>query len=139
MAAARLAARPSDAVTEAVAREYDAQLRSLTGPRLHVRWGGDHAAAVLAALRHAHCVDGAVRQVEWGCYEIELDGAATRRLLSAAPHGDEWRGEAVEVLRLSGGRVPARRDAAGRPALALGELLGLLDDRVRYAVTADVY
>jgi hypothetical protein len=139
----RPAPKPSDAATDAEARDYDVQLRTAGGANLHVRWSGRHAAATLAALRHGHRIDGLIRQVEWGSYEVELDGAATRRLLRSVLHDDEWRHETVEVLRLEPGAgppLPARPDDVREGAvLDLGDLLDLLDDRRRYSVLADVY
>ena len=78
---------------------YDAELRALDGARLHVRWGGRHAAATLAVLQREHRIDdGPVRQIEWGAYEVVLVGADMRRLLDwvmpggcAASRPRSWR------------------------------------------------
>jgi hypothetical protein len=92
---------PSDAATDEAARIYHVQLRSLDAPGLRVNWGGRHTAATLAALRHAHTIDGPIRQFEWGSYEWVLDGAATRHLLLHVLEGDDWQGDTVEVVHLS--------------------------------------
>jgi hypothetical protein len=120
---------PSDAATEAIARDYDVVLRTTGEVTLQVRWSGRHAAATLAALRHGHRLDGIIHQVEWGSYEVELDGTAARRLLCSVLGDDEWRREPAEVVR---GDVR-------RSTLALGDVLELIDDAARYSVLADVY
>jgi hypothetical protein len=120
---------PSDDATEALARDYDVVLRTAGDVTLKVRWSGRHAAATLAALRRGHRIDGVIHQVEWGCYEVELDGGAARRLLCSVLGDDDWRREPVEVVR---GDVRGSR-------LALGDVLELLDDTRRYSVLADVY
>ena len=74
---------PSDGATYAEGRIYDVELHDLDDRSFHVRWGGEHAAAVLAALRHGHRARGPIRQVEWGSYEALLDGAAAKRLLTS--------------------------------------------------------
>lgn len=135
---------PSDAATEAMAHIYHVQLRCLDGPGLRVNWGGRHAAATLAALRHAHTIDGPIRQFEWGSYEWVLDGAATRRLLWHVLEGEEWRREPAEVDDLSADLrdrcLPARRDSAGAgAAVELGSLLDVLDEARWYSVTAEAY
>ena len=131
--AGKKAAGPSDAVTEATAREYHVVLRAAESRSMHVRWSGRHAAATLAALRHGHRIDGLVHQVEWGCYEVELDGAATKRLLSSVLHDDAWHNDPVEVLHLEAA------SGGDRSELALADVLDLLDDALRYSVLADVY
>jgi hypothetical protein len=120
---------PSDAVTAAMARDYDVVLRAAGDVTLQVRWGGRHAAATLAALRNGHRIDGIIHQVEWGSYEVELDGGAARRLLCSVLGDDDWRADPAEVVR---GEVRGS-------TLALGEVVELLDDAVRYSVLADVY
>jgi hypothetical protein len=120
---------PLDQVTEAMARDYDVVLRTAGDVTLQVRWSGRHAAATLAALRNGHRIDGIIHQVEWGSYEVELDGGATRRLLCSVLGDDDWREEPVEVVR----------GAVGGATLALGDVLDLLDDALRYSVLADVY
>ena len=133
---------PSDAATEAAAHLYHVQLRGLDGPGFRVNWGGRHAAATLAALRHAHTIDGPIRQFEWGSYEWVLDGAATRRLLWHVLEGDEWRRDPAEVVDLSADLrnrcLPARR-GDDSTAVELGTLLDVLDERQWYSVTAEVY
>jgi hypothetical protein len=100
---------------------YHVQLRSLDAPDLRVNWGGRHAAATLATLRHAHTIDGPIRQFEWGSYEWVLDGAATRHLLLHVLEGDDWQGDPVEVVHL-GPELRERFLPAGveRGALARG-------------------
>ena len=120
---------PLDQVTAAMARDYDVVLRTAGDVSLQVRWSGRHAAATLAALRNGRHVDGTIHQIEWGSYEVELDGGATRRLLCSVLGDDDWRGEPVEVMR---GEVRGS-------TLALGDVLDLLDDALRYSVLADVY
>jgi curved DNA-binding protein CbpA len=133
---------PSDAATEASAHLYHVQLRGLDGPGFKFNWGGRHAAATLAALRHAHTIDGPIRQFEWGSYEWVLDGAATRRLLWHVLEGEEWRRDPAEVVDLSADLrdrfLPARRDG-DCTAVELGALLDVLDERQWYSVTAEVY
>lgn len=123
---------PSDAATEAEGRLFDVELQDVDNHRFHLRWGGAHAAATLAALRHAHREDGPVRQVDWGSYEAVLDGGSARQLLSSVLEGDEWRVQAVEVVDHSGG-------VAGGPVIDLGAALGMIDDARRYTIVADVY
>jgi hypothetical protein len=129
-------AAPSEAATAREARLYEVDLRE-RGGSLHVRWHGQHAAAVLAALRDGHRIDGPIRQVEWGTYEIELDGAATRGLLGAVP-GDDWRQQPVEVIAGSDRLLPARRDD-DEHALRLADLVAVLADGNTYSILADVY
>ncbi len=132
---------PSDAATEAAAHLYHVQLRGLDRAGFQVNWGGRHAAATLAALRHAHTIDGPIRQFEWGSYEWVLDGAATRRLLWHVLEGEEWRRDPAEVVDLSADLrdrcLPARRGDS--TAVELGALLDVLDERQWYSVTAEVY
>jgi hypothetical protein len=138
--------KPSDWATSAEGRLYDVDLRAVDGAGFHVRWTGRHAAAVLAALRHGHRVDGTIRQVEWGCYQVILDGAATRRLLDSVLPEGPWKESPVEVLELNADvadvmarRLPARQDAVPGTAVPLGTLIELLDDTRWYSVLADVY
>jgi hypothetical protein len=121
---------PSDAATAEEAHVYEVLLRSFEGPALQVRWYGPHAAATLAALRHAHRVDGAIRQLEWGTYEVVLDGAATRRLLRSVL-GD---GELVDPVE-----IQARDDGLPAGPADLDAVVDLLDDDGRYELVADVY
>ncbi len=129
---------PSDAATDAEGRVYDVELHDLDDRRFHLRWGGDHAAAVLAALRHAHRDRGPIRQVEWGSYEAVLDGAAVRRLLQSVLPDQGWQRQPVEVVAHSGDALPM---LAGRRSsvIALAAAVELLDDGRRYSVLADVY
>jgi hypothetical protein len=133
---------PSDAATEAAAHLYHVQLRGLDGPGFRVNWGGRHAAATLAALRHAHTIEGPIRQFEWGSYEWVLDGAATRRLLWHVLEGEEWRRDPAEIVDLSTDLrdrcLPARRGQPGSE-VELGSLLDVLDEGRWYSVTAEAY
>jgi curved DNA-binding protein CbpA len=133
---------PSDAATEATGRLYHVQLRGVNGPAFQINWGGRHAAATLKALRHAHTIDGPIRQFEWGSYEWVLDGAATRRLLWHVLEGDEWRRDPAEIVDLSAEMrdrcLPARVGQTGSE-VELGSLLDVIDERRWYSVTAEVY
>ncbi|MGI8661867.1 MAG: DnaJ domain-containing protein [Acidimicrobiales bacterium] len=136
---------PSDAATEDEAHVYEVALRCIAGPTLQARWYGRHAAATLAALRHAHRRDGgAIRQIEWGAYEVVLDGAATRRLLRSAL-GDEELQAAVEITATADGALPVpyghRWPGGGGPtgAADLDAVVELLLDDGRYELIADVY
>jgi hypothetical protein len=123
--------RPSDAATAAEGRLYDVELRALDDHTFHLRWHGRHAAALLAALRQVHLA-GPVRQVEWGTYEVVLDGTSTERLLRRVLDDETWRHEPVEVVDHSAG--------AGRPDLIeMGTAVDLLDARRYYSLVADVY
>jgi hypothetical protein len=137
-----LGSPPSDAATEATARFYHAQVRSLDGPDLQVNWGGRHAAATLAALRRAHTIDGPIRQVEWGSYEWVMDGAATRRLLVHVLEDREWHREPAEIVNVSAElrerRLPARRGEE-LCSTELGTVVELVDDQRWYRVVAEAY
>ncbi|MGH9247784.1 MAG: J domain-containing protein [Acidimicrobiales bacterium] len=136
---------PSDSATDAEAKLYDVELRAVDGSPFHVAWGGRHAAALLAALRHAHRPDGPIRQVEWGTYEVVLDGAATRRLLSSVLSDNQWPDEKAVVVQAAAevdARLPVPAGTAAAEAVRavnLGTVLELLDDRRSYSVLADVY
>lgn len=132
---------PSDAATDAGGRIYDVELRDVDDHTFHLRWGGEHAAAVLAALRHAHRNRGPIRQVEWGSYEAVLDGAGARRLLSSVLPDHAWHRQPVELVAHSGGPSSAvvARVGPGSSVIALATALELLDDDRRYSVLADVY
>ena len=131
---------PSDAATLAEGRLYDVELHDVDDPGFHLRWGGRHAAATLAALRRAHRTSGPIRQVEWGSYEAVLDGAAARRLLSAVLSMEAWRDQPVEIVPHPdpSGRQVVRAGGQGS-TIALGTALELLEDGRRYSVVADVY
>ena len=135
------AAAPSDAATDAEGRIYDVELHDVDDQSFHLRWGGEHAAAVLAALRHAHRDRGPIRQVEWGSYEAVLDGAAARRLLTSVLPDQGWRRQPVELVAHSGDLRPALVTRLGTPGsvIALATALDLLEDGRRYSVLADVY
>jgi hypothetical protein len=131
---------PSDAATEAEARIYDLGLRDVDDPNFHLRWSGRHAAAMLAALRHAHTVDGPIRQVEWGSYEIVLDGPTVRGLLGSVLADEGWWRQPVEVVRHTGAPKGALVPATRRgDFIELGTAIELLQDKRRYSVVVDVY
>jgi hypothetical protein len=129
---------PSDAATYAEGRIYDVELRAVDDKSFHLRWGGEHAAAVLAALRYGHRFRGPIRQVDWGSYEAVLDGAATRRLLMSVLPDTRWHRQPVEIVAHSGEVRPALA-GAGSSVVALATVLELLDDGCQYSVLADVY
>ena len=122
---------------------YNAQIRGLDANGLHATWPGRHAAGMYAALKRAHTVDGPVQQVEWGAYECTLPGRDVRALLNGAwvPGDCDWRREPLENLELRRHSRTARRDRTPDLAgpLELGALERLIEDRVRYVVTAEVY
>jgi hypothetical protein len=125
--------KPSDSATAAEGGLYDVELRALDDRTFHLRWHGRHAAAVLAALRYAHLA-GPVRQVEWGTYEVVLDGTSTSRLLRRVLEDGTWCHEPVEVV--DDGAVAG----AERPALIeMGAAVDMLDARRYYSLVADVY
>jgi hypothetical protein len=134
---------PSDTATDAEGRVYDVELHDVDDPSFHLRWGGEHAAAVLAALRHAHRDRGPIRQVEWGSYEAVLDGAGARRLLSSVLPDHGWHRQPVELVAHSGDLRPAVVAQIGRAGggcvIALATAVELLEDGRRYSVLADVY
>jgi hypothetical protein len=115
-------------------RTYNAQVRALDEGGLHATWPGRHAGGMWTALRQGHTVEGPIRQVEWGAYEGVLSGAEVHRLLcEALPDGGaDWRRQPLETLSLGAGRLPAGE-------MDLGTLAGLVDDRRRYVVTAEVF
>ena len=132
---------PSDAATDAAGRIYDVEVHDVDDGSFHLRWGGEHAAAVLAALRHAHRERAPVRQVEWGSYEAVLDGAEARRLFASVLPDGGWRRQPVELVAHSG-QAPRAVVAKVGPAgsvIALATVLELLDEGRRYSVLADVY
>ena len=131
---------PSDAATDAEGRLYDVELHDVDDPSFHLRWGGRHAAATLSALRRGHRTSGPIRQLEWGSYEVVLDGAAARRLLGSVLSIEAWRHQPVEIVqhpRPSGRQVV--RAGAEDSTIGLGTALELLEDGRRYSVVADVY
>lgn len=115
-----------------VARTYNAQVRAAGADRLHATWPGRHAAGLYRTLKAAHGRDGRVQQVEWGAYECTLAGSDVRILIGQVPMPDEgnWRLEPLENLEL-GGAWTGPRD--------LGALADLLDARLAYVVTAEVF
>ena len=129
---------PSDAATYSAGRVYDVELHDVDDSCFHLRWGGEHAAAVLAALRHGHRVDGAIRQVEWGSYEAVLDGAATRRLLTSVLPDLAWQRQPVEIVSHTGEVRPVPAGRSGS-VVALATVPDLLEDSRWYSVLADVY
>lgn len=132
---------PSDAATYAAGRIYDVELHDVDDTRFHLRWGGEHAAAVLAALRYGHRFRGPIRQVDWGSYEAVLDGASTRRLLTSVLPDLGWQRQSAEIVAHSGEIHPAvaAEAARGGSVIALATVLELLHDDRRYSVLADVY
>ena len=121
---------PSDAASAAAGALYDVELLAVDDPTFHLRWHGEHAAAVLAALRHLHLA-GPVRQVEWGTYQVMLDGASTRRLLDAVLEDETWRHEPVDVVHHpTDGTVDH---------IELGTAVELLDEARFYKLVADLY
>jgi len=133
---------PSDAATYAAGRVYDVELHDVDDGSFHLRWGGEHAAAVLAALRNGHRARGPIRQVEWGSYEAVLDGASARRLLTSVLPDTGWQRQPVEIVAHTGDVHPvvARLCGAGSGSLiALASVIELLDDDRQYSVLADVY
>ncbi len=132
------ASGPSDAATYSAGRVYDVELHDVGDSSFHLRWGGEHAAAVLAALRHGHREHGPIRQVEWGSYEAVLDGAATRRLLTSVLPDRAWHRQPVEIVAHTGDVRPALTGPAGS-VVALAKVPDLLEDSHWYSVLADVY
>jgi hypothetical protein len=134
---------PSDAATYSAGRIYDVELHDIEDRSFHLRWGGEHAAAVLAALRHAHRDRGPIRQVEWGSYEAVLDGGAVRRLLNAVLPDRGWHRQPVEIVAHPGDLRPAVVARVGTArsgsVIALATVLELLEDDRHYSVLADVY
>ncbi|MCU1451829.1 MAG: hypothetical protein JWP02_3999 [Acidimicrobiales bacterium] len=125
------AGKPSDAATAAEGGLYDVELRALDDHTFHLRWHGRHAAALLGALRHVHLA-GPVRQVEWGTYEVVLDGESTERLLRKVLDDDTWRHEPVEVVDHGAG-------APRSDLIEMGTAVDLLDAGRYYSLVADVY
>ena len=121
---------PSDAASAAAGALYDVELQAIDDPTFHLRWQGPHAAAVLAALRHVHLA-GPTRQVEWGTYQVVLDGASTRRLLGAVLADETWCHEPVDFVH-----HPADGLAEH---IELGAAIELLDDERYYTLVADLY
>ncbi len=129
-------------------RIYDAELEAVAPqPRLHVRWGGSYARATLAALTRMHSANrDAVRQLEWGAYEVELSGSDMVRLLTALASGDQALDEPVAIvslatsfeerLRSDGGPPPTLR-SSGATTVALRRVLALLEPQGRYTLAAD--
>jgi hypothetical protein len=73
-----------------------------------------------------------VRQVEWGTYEVILDGTSTSRLLCRVLDDDTWRHEPVEVVNHGAG-------ATGLGHIEMGTVVDLLDAGRYYSLVADVY
>jgi hypothetical protein len=135
------ASGPSDAATDAEGRIYDVELHDVDDNSFHLRWGGEHAAAVLRALRYGHRFRGPIRQVDWGCYEAVLDGAATRRLLTSVLPDLGWQRQLVEIVAHTGEVRPelAARAGPSGSVIALATVPDLLEDSRWYSVLADVY
>jgi hypothetical protein len=132
---------PSDAATYSAGRIYDVELQDVDDGTFHLRWGGEHAAAVLAALRNGHRARGPIRQVEWGSYQAVLDGGAARRLLTSVLPDAGWQRQPVEIVAHTGEVRPAvvAKVSAGASVIALATVLELLEDGRQYSVLADVY
>jgi hypothetical protein len=135
------ASGPSDAATYAEGRIYDVELHDVDDKNFHLRWGGEHAAAVLAALRYGHRFRGPIRQVDWGSYEAVLDGAAARRLLTSVMPELGWQRQLVEIVAHTGEVRPelAARVQRDGSVIALATVVELLEDTRWYSVLADVY
>jgi len=135
----------ADRQSDPSSRAYNAQLRCLDADGLHATWPGPHAAAIWSAMRRAHRVDGPVQQVEWGAYECTLPGAVVRRILSGAlaETGVDWRRQPLETL--DAGPRGQRKRHFGHPGedppgvMDLEALAGLIDDRLQYLVTAEIF
>jgi hypothetical protein len=124
---------------------YNVQVSGLAADGLHATWPGRHAAAVWSALQRAHLSDERVQQVEWGAYECTLAGAGVRRLLREAmpPVGTDWSREPLGTLDFGPRRDRCRyvwHPGAYPPGVMdLGALDELLEDRLEYVVTAEVF
>ena len=130
--------RVTIAASPRAAGTYEAELRSVGRPDLHVRWAGTHAAALHRAVEQQHEPDrGPVRQLEWGAYELLLTGTDARRLVravtEAAPVVDEL---AVVVTAAVDLRVALPEPGA---VVALDRVLDVLDDEARYSLLVDVF
>ncbi len=123
------------------ARMYAAELSSIDEPRLMVRWGGRHAAAVLNVLKREHRIgDGPIHQIEWGAYAVRMPGADITRLLEwVLPEG--CRDTSAVVVAAEG----ALRDrlagttAVPEPEVPLRRVLSALDDDAEYSLVTDLY
>lgn len=125
-------------------RIFDAELKALDPyPRLHVRWGGGHARHVLTMLTRIHQRDrNAVRQVEWGAYELILRGEDARHLLRAIAPEDPRCEEPVSVVALASSlreRLFEEEPELGpdRPNVPMGRIFELLEPAGLYALSAE--
>jgi curved DNA-binding protein CbpA len=119
------------------AKIFDAELESVDGPRLHARWGGQHAAATLAAVETAHRTRaGTVRQVEWGTYEMVLSGSEMRHFLEGVIADKS----ALATLVAADPQLRSRLSVSGPCApVGLAAMLAALEDRSHYSLVADLY
>jgi curved DNA-binding protein CbpA len=119
------------------AKIYDAELESVDGPRLHARWSGRHAAATLKAVQTAHRTKaGAVRQVEWGTYEMVLSGSEMRHFLEGVIADKS----ALATLVAADPQLRARLSVSEPCApVGLAAMLAALDNRCHYSLVADLY
>ena len=146
-AAASNRAQPLDPFGPGI-RIFDAELESVAPlPRLHVRWGGRHARAALALCHRLHEANrGLVRQLEWGSYQLELDGTDMNRVLRSLVPEDPGAHEPVSVVALAtslrdalyaDGLPVATRSGADGPVVAMHRVLRLLEPEGRYSLIAD--
>lgn len=128
-------------------RIFDAELESVPPrPPFHVRWGGRHARASLAALHRLHHADiSLVRQLEWGSYQVELDGKDMVRLLQGVVPEDPGPEEPVSLVamasslreRLAQDGEPLPTPGANGPVVPMRRVLPLIDPDGRYTLIAD--
>jgi hypothetical protein len=129
--------RPDRASTKVTDRRiYDVELESVGGPVLHARWGGEHAAATLAALREAHRTHArAVRQVEWGTYEMILTGSEMRHFLRTRVQCG-----GIATVVAADPQLQERLDIGGPlTSIGLESVIEVLDSQARYSLVADLY
>lgn len=126
-----------DAETETT---YNAQIRDEESDGIHADWSGIHAAAMYAALRRAHTVEGPVQQVEWGAYECTMPGSEVKRLLAnVLTDGSGWQGHPLETLDVGSTRLVGTSALEPPGSRDLGWLADNVGDRRRYLVTAEVF
>jgi hypothetical protein len=105
---------------------FDAEISAAEGPPFHVRWAGEGGEAVLRALIRLHRHGAtAVRQIDWGAFEVVLPGSDVRRL--------------VEQTALTGGREATVSVVAGPDGLEprLSRVLPHLEPGRRYRIYAE--
>ena len=119
---------------------YNAQIRDESSDGIHADWAGPHAAALYAALRHGHTVEGGIQQVEWGAYECTMTGSDVKRLMARVlADGDGWRREPLETLDIGSKRLVGTSAPEPPGSRDLGWLADHVADRRRYVVTAEVF